>query len=94
MDETKQELLESLGLFEEDGEIIDDYLVIDLYDYDNFNRVYNLLEKDIECERDSDQTSLDDYAAHIVYVYKDILVELVALFESDSYTLNIFEEYN
>lgn len=91
MDESKLELLDIAGL-EDNGEIIDNYYVIDLYDYDNFNTVYNKLEKNIECIRDSDQTSLDENAAHITYTYKDVLVELVALFDIDDYSLNIFKE--
>lgn len=91
MDDTKLELLDILGL-EPDGEVIDNYYVIDLYDYEEFNNIYNKLEKNIECERDSDQTSLNEETAHITYVYKDVLVELIALFDSDSYTLNIYEE--
>ena len=91
MDENKLELLDIVGL-EPDGDIIDNYYVINLYDYDTFNSVYNKLEKNIECERDSDQSSLDENEAHITYIYKDVLVELIALFNSDEYSLNIYEE--
>ena len=76
------------------GEEIDDYLVFDLYDYDYFNDVYNALERNIEVDRDSDNSSLDTEKAHIIYVYKNYLLELVAFFDEDeeqSYTLNIFE---
>ncbi len=91
MDENKLELLDIVGL-EPDGDIIDNYYVINLYDYDTFNNVYNKLEKNIECERDSDQSSLNEDEAHITYVYKDVLIELIALFNSDEYSLNIYEE--
>lgn len=91
MDENKLELLDIVGL-EPDGEVIDNYYVIDLYDYDTFNSVYNRLEKNIEVERDSDQTSLNEDSAHITYIFKDVLVELIALFNEDNYTLNLYEE--
>ncbi|MBQ6631865.1 MAG: hypothetical protein IJH55_07130 [Romboutsia sp.] len=92
MDENKIEVLNIAGLDPDDGEIVDNYFVIDLYDYDNFNNVYNKLEKNIECERDSDQTSLDENTAHITYLYKDVLVELIGLFDTDEYSINIYEE--
>ena len=91
MDENKLELLRIAGL-EPDGKIINNYYVIDLHDYETFNKVYNRLEKNIEVERDSDQTSLDEDAAHVTYIFKDVLVELVALFYNDNYSLNLFEE--
>lgn len=91
MDENKLELLRIAGL-EPDGKIINNYYVIDLHNYETFNKVYNRLEKNIEVERDSDQTSLDEDAAHVTYIFKDVLVELVALFYNDNYSLNLFEE--
>ena len=72
MDENKLELIDIVGLEPEDGDVIDNYFVINLYDYDTFNSVYNKLEKNIECERDSDNTSLNEDEAHITYVYKDV----------------------
>lgn len=92
MDENKLEVLDIVDLNTEDGEVVDNYFVIDLFDYDTFNNVYNKLEKNIEFERDSDQTSLNENSAHITYIYKDVLVELVALFDEDDYSINIYEE--
>ena len=92
MDNTRKELIEYLGLEELEGKYIDDYYVIDLYDYDFFNSVYNRLEKNIEAVRDSDQTSLDENAAHVTYLYKDLIVELVAIFDDDDYSINFYEE--
>lgn len=92
MDENIIEVLNIAGVDPDEGEMVDNYFVVDLYDYNNFNTVYNKLEKNIEFERDSDQTSLDENAAHITYLYKDMLVELVALFDSDNYSINIYEE--
>lgn len=92
MDENKLEVLDIADLNPDDGEVVDNYFVIDLIDYDTFNNVYNKLEKNIEFERDSDQSSLDEDSAHITYIYKDVLVELVALFDEDDYSINIYEE--
>lgn len=91
MDENKLELIEIAGV-EPNGKQVDNYYVIDLFDYDTFNSVYNRLEKNIECIRDSDNTSLTEDTAHITYLFKDVLVELVALFNEDDYTMNIYEE--
>lgn len=91
MDENIIEILENIGVDPDSGQEIDEYLVFDLYDYDYFNEVYNALEQHIETDRDSDNSSLDEEKAHIVYVYKNLLLELVALFDEDEYTLNIFE---
>lgn len=93
MSENIEKLLEEINLYLE-GEFIDKYYVIDLQDYETFNSIYNRLEKNIECERDSEQSSLNEKEAHVLYIYKNLLVELVALFDNDSYTLNIFEEEN
>lgn len=86
-----EEVLEILGFGNQDGEFVDNYFVIDLLDYDEFNNIYNELEKNINMERDSDSSSLDAEDAHVTYVYKNMLLELVAIFDDDEYTLNIFE---
>ena len=83
------ELLETVGVDPDSGYEDDQYLVFDLYDYDYFNEVYTKLEQNIEVERDSDSSHLDTEYAHITYFYKDMLVELVGLFDEDEYTLNI-----
>ena len=90
MADIKNELLSYLELDDFNGEQIDDYYVVELIDYDLFSEVYNKLERNIDCERDSDNSTLDIEYAHITYIYKDTLVELVAIFDDDDYTLNIF----
>lgn len=94
MSDTILELLETLLLSEEDieEEQRDGYYVIELYDYDTFNSVYNKLEANVDAERDSDNSTLDIENIHITYIYKDILVELLGLLDEDDYTLNIYEE--
>ena len=87
-------LLENVGVDPDSCEEIDGYKIFDLYDYDNFNEVYNNLERMLDVEKDSDNSSLDIENAHIVYIYKDMLVELVAIFDDDNYSLNIFEGEN
>lgn len=87
-------ILEDVGVDPDSFSEIDNYLVFDLYDYDYFNNVYNRLEKNIEVDRDSDNSSLDTDKAHIIYVYKNYLLELIAFYGDDdkeSYSLNIFE---
>ena len=87
-------ILEDIGVDPDSYQEIDNYLVFNLYDYDYFNDVYNRLEKNIEVDRDSDNSSLDAEKAHIIYVYKNYLLELIAFFDEDedeNYTLNIFE---
>ena len=89
---TELEAIDIAGLNPDDGEYSEPYFVIELFDYDTFNNVYNRLEKNIEFERDSDETSLNDESAHITYVFKDLLVELVAIFDSDNYSFNLYKE--
>lgn len=93
MNETIIKLLENVGVDPDSIEETEDgYKTFDLYDYDNFNEVYNNLEKMLDVEKDSDNSSLDIENAHIIYIYKDLLVELVAIFDEDDYSLNIFEK--
>ena len=92
MESTIIELLENVGVDPDSGEEKEGYQVFNLYDYDYFNEVYNHLEKNLEAERDSDNSSLDMDTAHITYLYKNLLVELVAIFDDDDYSLNIYEE--
>lgn len=94
MEQNLIEILENIGVDPDSGEEIDNYLVFDLYDYDYFNDVYNKLERNIEVDRDGDNSTLDQEKAHIIYVYKNYLLELVAFYaddEDESYTLNVFE---
>lgn len=94
MEDNLIKILEEVGVDPDSGEEIENYTVFDLYDYDYFNDVYNALEKNIEVDRDGDNSTLDTEKAHIIYVYKNYLLELVALYgddDSESYTLNIFE---
>lgn len=86
------ELLETVGVDPDSGYEDGQYIVFDLYDYDYFNEVYTKLEKNIEVERDSDSSHLDIEYTHITYLYKDMLIELVGLFDEDEYTLNICED--
>ena len=91
MSDTIIEILENIGVDPDSGEEKEDYLVFELYDYDYFNEVYNNLERHPEVDRDSDNSTLDIEYAHITYVYKNLLLELVAILDEDDYTLNIFE---
>lgn len=94
MDDNLIKILENIGVDPDSGKEDGEYQVFDLYDYDYFNDVYNALEKNIEVDRDSDNSSLDAEKAHIIYVYKNYLLELIAFYsddEDESYTLNIFE---
>lgn len=86
------ELLETVGVDPDSGYEDGKYIVFDLYDYDYFNEVYSKLERNIEVERDSDSSRLDEETAHVTYLYKDMLVELVGLFDEDDYSLNICED--
>ena len=90
MDKRITDLLDLLGIPNIESEKIDDYQVFHLEDYDLFNQIYNKLERNIEVERDSDSSSLNEEDTHITYIYKDLLIELVGIFDEDDYTLNIY----
>lgn len=85
------QLLFDLNIKKE-GEIVDDYYVIKLDNYNEFNQVYNKLEKSLELERDSNNSKVDEDSAHVEYFNDDLTVELIAIFDEDEYTLNIIEE--
>ena len=48
MEQKIKYLLDDLGIEDTNGEIIDDYYVITIPDYNEFNSVYNKLEKSLK----------------------------------------------
>lgn len=91
MDEIKQFLVDlSLplkGEYNKEG-----YYVIELNDYEEFNRVYSKLERDLKVERDSEHSFLNIDEAHVQYTKDNLVIELIALLDENDYTLNIYKE--
>lgn len=77
---------------EADGEVDGEYYVKQLVDYDEFNEVYNSFENSLKLQRDSGDSYMNDEHAHITYYTDGLLVELVAIFDYDDYTINIAED--
>lgn len=90
MNETIKTFLKNISL-EDTGYEDDKYYVIDLDSYKEFNRVYNEVENQLNVERDPEESWLNEDEAHIQYEYEDIIIEIIALFEEDYYSLNIAE---
>ena len=91
MEEKIKYLLKDLRIDDTGGEIIDNYYVITIPDYNEFNRVYNKLEKSLKITKDSNESFLNEQEAHIQYESDDLLIELIAILDEDNYTLNITE---
>ena len=91
MEQKIKYLLDDLGIEDTNGEIIDDYYVITIPDYNEFNTVYNKLEKSLKITKNSHASFLNEEEAHIQYESDELLIELIAILDEDNYTLNITE---
>lgn len=91
MEQKIKYLLDDLGIEDTNGEIIDDYYVITIPDYNEFNAVYNKLEKSLKITKNSYASFLNEEEAHIQYESDELIIELIAILDEDNYTLNITE---
>lgn len=92
MEKQIKELLEKLNInfpVEEKGR----YWVATLDSYDDFVRTYNKLENSLVVFKNSLLSFMTETEGHIQYETDDaFLVELVAVFDEDDYTLNISKD--
>lgn len=74
---------------EEDG----DYYVGYLESYEDFVNTYNKLERSLDIFKNSLASFMTEEESHIQYETEDgIIIELVALFDEDDYSINISED--
>lgn len=91
--ETKiKEILKKVNIntdIEKDG----DYYVGYLESYEDFVNTYNKLERSLDIFKNSLASFMTEDESHIQYETDDgIIIELVALFDDDEYTINISKE--
>ena len=87
MDEVLKKLGISLdGEFSKDGSYI-----VDIYNSDEFGRVYSVLEKNDDVEELYSNSLLTIHNSSISYLYDNYQITLVADFEQDLYKLVISE---
>lgn len=71
---------------EEDG----DYYVGYIDSYEDFVNTYNKLERSLDVFKNSLASFMTEEESHIQYETDDgIIIELIALFDEDEYTINI-----
>ena len=74
------------GDFSRDGSY-----VVDLFDSDQFGKVYSILDKNKDVENLEDSSSLTVHSANISYLYDDYQLNLIADFDENLYKLVITE---
>ena len=74
------------GEFSRDGSY-----VVDLFDSDQFGKVYSILDKNKDVESMEDSSSLTVHSANISYLYGDYQLNLIADFDENLYKLVITE---
>lgn len=74
------------GEFSRDGSY-----VVDLFDSDQFGKVYSILDKNKDVENLEDSSSLTVHSANISYLYGDYQLNLIADFDENLYKLVITE---
>lgn len=85
------EVLKKLGIYL-DGEFSKDgSYVVDIYDSDEFGRVYSTLEKNDDVEELYSNSLLTIHNSSISYLYDNYQITLIADFEQDLYKLIISE---
>lgn len=92
MENQIKELLEKLNIdlpVEEKGR----YWVVKLDSYEDFVKIYNKLENSLAVFKNSLLSFMTEEDSHVQYETDDgILVELVAIFDEDDYSINISKD--
>lgn len=92
MEKQVEQLLKKLNI-KEPYEKQDNYYVVRYDSYEDFIRLYNKLEKSLVVFKNSLLSFVTEEEGHIQYETDDgLILELVAIFDEDDYTLNISKE--
>ena len=86
-----EELLNKLNIFLDGDYSKDGSYVIDIYDSDEFGRVYSNLENNKDVEELYDNSLLNVHNANVSYLSGDYQLTLIADFDNDQYKLVITE---
>ena len=88
-----KDILKEIGIVREGSLTKNGSYTIDIEDSDDFGRFYSILDKSSKVEEMEDNTINNVHTISLVYLYKDILINLTADFDGDKYTL-IAKEIN
>jgi len=86
-----ESVLRELDIYLEGSYSKDGSYVIDIYDSDDFGRIYSLLDNNKNVEELDDSSLLNQHSANISYLYDDYQLTLVADFDEDLYKLVVTE---
>lgn len=92
MEKQIQEILEKVNI-DVELEKEKDYYVGHLESYEDFVDAYNKLERSLDVFKNSLASFMTEEDSHIQYETEDgLLVELVAIFDEDDYTINVSKD--
>lgn len=86
-----EKLLRELNIYLEGSYSKDGSYIIDIYDSDDFGRIYSLLDNNRDIEELESNSLLNTHSANISYLYGDYQLTLIADFDEDLYKLVITE---
>ncbi len=86
-----EDLLRKLNLVLDGSYSKDGSYIADIYDSNEFGRVYSALDSNRDVEELYDNSLLNTHSANISYLYGDYQLTLVADFDEDLYKLVITE---
>lgn len=86
-----ESVLRKLNIYLEGSYSKDGSYVIDIYDSDDFGRIYSLLDNNNNVEELDDSSLLNQHSANISYLYDDYQLTLIADFDEDLYKLVVTE---
>lgn len=92
MEKQIQEILEKVNI-DVELEKDKDYYVGHLESYEDFVDAYNKLERSLDVFKNSLASFMTEDDSHIQYETEDgLLIELVAIFDEDDYTINVSKD--
>lgn len=86
-----ESVLRKLNIYLEGSYSKDGSYVVDIYDSDDFGRIYSLLDNNKNVEELNDNSLLNQHSANISYLYDDYQLTLIADFDEDLYKLVVTE---
>lgn len=86
-----ESLLRKLNIYLDGSYSKDGSYIVDIYDSDDFGRIYSLLDNNKDVEELADSSSINMHNANVTYIYDDYQLALIADFDEDLYKLVITE---
>ena len=82
-----EELLRELGITKKGEKSKDGSYVIDIDNSDEWGKYFSKLDRNSDVEELEENSMLVTHGANIMFVYKDMQINLIADYDSDSYKL-------